>query len=284
MTLYYPDISGFQGPISLKGALAVAAKVTEGTTFVSPAWDAQKAEAARQGTFLVAYHFLLAGNAAAQAAHARQHAGTTPLMVDFEPEPPSFPSLADCTEFIDAYRKLAGVTHLVYLPHWYWSRSAGQGQGGLGSPSLAPLMQRGMLLVSSAYTAYTDDPSGAGWQPYGGMTPAVWQYTDALPFNGQTVDFNAYRGSAYAGKQDPASVAAALAEFRLQAMAGAPKPPPAPHGPYIQFADGTEDLAQIAAARNTSEQHLRTLAETAYPVELARRPLRKGLPYFTSNP
>src|SRR5258708_4368965 len=45
MTIFYPDISGFQGAISLKGALAVAAKVTEGTTFVSPAWDAQKAEA-----------------------------------------------------------------------------------------------------------------------------------------------------------------------------------------------------------------------------------------------
>jgi len=284
VTLYYPDISGFQGPISLKGALAVAAKVTEGTTFVSPAWDAQKTEAARQGTFLIAYHFLLAGNAAAQAAHARQHAGTTPLMVDFEPEPPSFPSLADCTEFIDAYRKLGGVTHLVYLPHWYWSRPAGQGQGGLGSPSLQPLIDRGMLLVSSDYTTYTDDAAGAGWQRYGGMTPAVWQYTDALQFNGQPVDFNAYRGSAYAGKQDPASVAAALAEFRLQAMTGGPKPPLPPHGPYLHFADGTKSLADIAAARNTSEQHLRALSETAYPVELARRPLRKGLPYFTSNP
>src|SRR5258708_12104760 len=103
MTIFSPDISGFQGAISLKGALAVAAKVTEGTTFVSPAWDAQKTEAARQGTFLIAYHFLLAGNAAAQAAHARQHAGTTPLMVDFEPEPPSFPSLPHSPAFIHPY-------------------------------------------------------------------------------------------------------------------------------------------------------------------------------------
>ncbi len=233
MTIYYPDISGFQGTISLKGALAVAAKVTEGTGFVSPAFGAQKTEAARQGAFLIAYHFLLAGNAAAQAAHAHAHAGTVPLMVDFQPEPGagSYPSLSDCTEFTDAYRKLGGVTHLVYLPHWYWSRSAGSGQGGLGSPLLAPLAQRGMLLVSSAYTPYTDDPSGTGWQPYGGMTPAVWQYTNALQFNGQPVDFNAYRGSAYAGKQDPASVAATLAEFRSLATTGhlpAPKPPPPP--------------------------------------------------------
>src|SRR5258708_7300991 len=284
MTIFYPDISGFQGPISLKGALAVAAKVTEGTSYVSPAWDAQKAEAARQGTFLVAYHFLLAGGPAARAAPAGQPAGTTPLMVDFEPEPPSFPSLADCTEFIDAYRKLGGVTHLVYLPHWYWSRPAGPGQGGLGSPSLQPLIDRGMLLVSSDYTTYTDDATGAGWQPYGGMTPAVWQDTDALQFNGQLGDFNAYRGAVYAGKQDPLSVTATLAEFRLQALTGAPKPPPPPHGPYLHLADGTEDLAQIAASRNTSEAHLRALSETAYPVELARRPLRKGTPYWTSYP
>ncbi len=116
------------------------------------------------------------------------------------------------------------------------------------------------------------------------MTPAVWQYPDALQFNGQLVDFNAYRGSVYAGKQDPLSVTATLAEFRLQALTGAPKPPPPPHGPYLHLADGTEDLAQIAASRNTSEAHLRALSETAYPVELARRPLRKGTPYWTSNP
>src|SRR5258708_1813679 len=230
MTIFYPDISGFQGTISLKGALAVAAKATEGTGFVSTAFYAQKAEAARQGAFLIAYHFLLAGNAAAQAAHAHAHAGLVPLMVDFEPEPQagSFPSLVDFGQFVDAYRALGGVTHLVYLPRWYWSRPAGQGQGGLGSPSLASLADRGMLLVSSAYTAYTDAPSGTRWQPYGRMTPTVWQYTDALQFSGQPVDFNAYRGSVYAGKQDPASVAATLAEFRSLAATGhlpAPKPP-----------------------------------------------------------
>src|SRR5258708_12980362 len=100
----------------MKGAPAVAGRATGGPTFVSPAWAAKKAEAARQGTFLIAYHFLLAGNAAAQAAHARQHAGTTPLMVAFDPEPPSFPSLAACTELTHASPKLAGVRARVYLP------------------------------------------------------------------------------------------------------------------------------------------------------------------------
>src|SRR5258708_39749934 len=153
MTIFYPDISGFQGPISLKGALAVAAKVTEGTGFTSPAWDAQKAEAARQGTFLVAYHFLLAGNAAAQAAHAHAHAGTVPLMADFEPEPQagSFPSLADCTRFIDAYRTAGGTCHLGDLPPWHWAPPARPAAGGLGTPPPAPLTPRGLVPGALAY-------------------------------------------------------------------------------------------------------------------------------------
>jgi hypothetical protein len=227
VTLFYSDISAFQHGLRLDGALAVAAKATEGTGWESPEYPAQKAEAARVGAFLVAYHFLHAGNVAAQAAWAHQHAGPTPLMVDFEPGLPGspLPSLADCCGFIDAYRALGGVVHLVYLPRWYWA-------SGLGSPPLAPLTGRSMILISSSYTRYTDAASGLGWQPYGGMFPAVWQFTDALIFNGQPVDFNAYRGSVYAGKQDPASVAATIAEFRSLAATGRlpapPKPPPPP--------------------------------------------------------
>jgi hypothetical protein len=227
VTLYYCDISSFQGGISLAGALVVCIKATEGTTYVSPQYGPQMAEAARRGTWAFAYHFLHHGSAPAQAAHAHATVGATPLMLDFEPidGTTSYPSLADAVSFIDAYRTLGGVCHLVYLPRWYWSRPVAQ--HGLGSPSLAPLASRGMVLVSSAYTTYTDEPSGAGWQPYGGMTPAVWQYTDALNFNGQPVDFNAYRGT-YPGRQDSASVLATVAEFRSLATTGKLPAPPAP--------------------------------------------------------
>lgn len=186
MTIFYPDVSGFQGAISLAGAVAACAKATEGMTFISPAYAEQKAEAGRQGAFFFAYHFLHQGNAAAQAQHCYDVAGHVPLMLDFEPTGTSRPQLTDATTFIDAFRKLGGTCNLVYLPHWYWQQ--------LGSPDLKSLRYRSARLVSSAYLgAYSDN--GSGWTPYGGSTPVIWQYTSTQAFHGQQVDFNAYRGT-----------------------------------------------------------------------------------------
>jgi hypothetical protein len=186
MTIYYPDISGWQGNIDLAGVVAACAKVTEGTSYASPSYAAQKAEAARSGAFFFGYHFLHHGDPVTQAGWAHQHAGATPLMVDFEPTGSSTPQLTDTVAFIKAYRAAGGTSNLVYLPHWYWQQ--------IGSPSLNPLLGLGMVLVSSAYPgAYSDN--GSGWTPYGGMTPAIWQYTATQAFHGQRVDFNAFRGT-----------------------------------------------------------------------------------------
>lgn len=212
MTIFFPDISSFQAGIDLSGALVTLAKATQGTGYTNPEYGSFKAEAAQSHAYFAAYHFLEAGNPAGQAAHAHAVAGSTPLMLDFEPST-TRPGIADAAGFIDAYRKAGGVCWLVYLPRWYWQQ--------LGSPSLAPLHNRGMLLVSSNYSAgYTNADSGAGWQPYGGMTPTVWQYSSTTPFDRMRIDFNAYRGSKYAGKQDAASVAATVAEFRSLAKTG----------------------------------------------------------------
>jgi hypothetical protein len=186
-TLFYPDISGYQGNIDLAGVPAACAKATEGSSYASPAYAAQKAEAARSGAFFFGYHFLRHGDAAAQARHCHSVVGKVPLMVDFEPTGSSAPRLADCTEFIRAYRAEGGVTHLDYLPHWYWLQ--------LGAPDLKPLRDLGMLLVSSAYPgSYTGDHA-SGWAPYGGMSPVIWQYTSTQALHGQRVDYNAYRGT-----------------------------------------------------------------------------------------
>jgi hypothetical protein len=206
VAVFYPDISGYQNGISLRGALAVACKVTEGTHYFNPDYNRARGNAARNGVFFFAYHFLSAGNAAAQAAWCYNHAGKTPLMLDFESSGSSHPRMADAIGFIDAYRRMGGIIHLVYLPHWYWAQ--------IGAPLLSPLRDRGMLLVSSQYTAYSDN--GPGWQPYGGMTPVVWQYANNIPFNGFRVDFNCYKGT--------------LAELKSLAATGhlPPKPVPRP--------------------------------------------------------
>lgn len=213
MTVFYPDISAYEAGISLVGAPAVCIKVTEGTSWLSPDYGPALARAREAGTFAFAYHFLHQGNAAAQAAWCHQHAGAVPLMLDCEPAAGSSPRVADAAEFTGAYRALGGVITLLYLPRWYW--------GQLGSPSLESDPRVASLhLVSSVYTTYTDDPSGQGWLPYGGMTPAVWQYTSSQRFNGQDADFNAYRGT--------------LAELKAVVTGSAlpPMPPPPPPFPY----------------------------------------------------
>src|SRR5258708_35210583 len=109
-------------------------------------------------------------------------------MLDVEVTGTSTPTLADATAFVDAYRRLGGIVYLVYLPRWYW-------QANLGSPSLGPLSTRGLLLVSSSYSSYTDAGSGIGWPPYGGLTPLGWRDTHATVVNGIAVGFNSFRGS-----------------------------------------------------------------------------------------
>lgn len=243
MTVYFPDLSSFQAGISLSGALAVAVKATQGNWYTNPFYTAMREAAARDGVFFTAYHFLEEGDPDAQADHALSVIGkTTPAMIDFEPVDPgavlrraeltplgaSYPALADCAAFIDRYRAGGGVTHSCYLPRWYWARSS----NGLRGAPLGALAERGMRLWSSDYTPYTDAGDGAGWQPYGGMTPTFWQYTSTLAFGGdQNVDFSAFRGSRYAGKQDAKSVAACLAELKSMMLTGEYPPVPVPPPP-----------------------------------------------------
>ena len=205
MTIFYPDISSHQTGIDLKGALAVGIKATEGTDYTNPDYARAKENARHHGAFQFAYHFLTEGNAAAQARHCHSVVGDTPVMVDVEITGQSHPSLRDATAFIDAFRRHGGTTHLVYFPHWYWQQR--------GSPSLRPLSNRHMRLVSSAYTKFSDESSGTGWVGYGGMTPTVWQYSDSVPFNGMNIDFNAYRGSHPGNQSDPA-VAETVKQFK----------------------------------------------------------------------
>ncbi len=251
MTIFYPDISSYQAGLSLNGALAVSCKATEGTSYFNSTYGLFKAAATALGIFFFGYHFLRAGNAAAQANYCFSKVGSTPVMLDFEPATGSSPSLADACAFIDQYRKLGGNIWLAYLPRWYWS-------GTLGAPSLKPLSDRGMLIVSSSYGhPYSDSDTAAGWQPYGGIAPTVWQYTDALKFNGYSIDFNAYRGT--------------LEEFRALVTTGklpAPPPPPPPLPPPPPVIS--------TAAKDNNQMIVSGPAASIFPI-----PLFVGVKYVT---
>lgn len=179
----FPDIAHFQEGLDLTGAVLIVAKASQGAHYRDPAYPGFRAQAARLGTPFVGYHWLDTTPPPAQAANAYAAVGPdTPLMIDDEQ---GAIVVAHTLEFAAAYRALGGRVRPEYVPRWLWERS--------GSPDLRPLADAGLLLVASHYG---DGPSSAaGWAPYGGVTPTILQYTDAQPFNGQRVDFNAYRGT-----------------------------------------------------------------------------------------
>jgi GH25 family lysozyme M1 (1,4-beta-N-acetylmuramidase) len=208
VTVYYIDISSYQAGINLAGWHAVCSKITQGTGYTNPYWTRFKGSAANVGAAFYGYHVLEAGNGAGQADHYFANAGRLPCMIDFEPST-TRPGMGDCVAFCDRLRSRGGVCNMVYLPRWYWQQ--------IGSPSLSPLINRHLHLVSSQYTGYSD--SGPGWNAYGGMTPDVWQYTSSMKTGGfSQVDCNAYKGSF-------AQLAAMFGG--QQAPAPAPSPPPA---------------------------------------------------------
>lgn len=188
MTLYYPDVSGYQAGVSFAGVPIAMVKATEGTDLTNSDFAPAKARAKSAGAYFCAYHFLREGNAVAQAQYAHSVVGSTPLMLDMEQEAlasgTSNPTVQDAADFVTEYRALGGVVYLLYLPKWYWQ--------DIGSPSLAALQQLGLMLVTSDYTTYSTN--GSGWNGYGGMTVLVWQYSESGSLNGVSpVDWNAFK-------------------------------------------------------------------------------------------
>lgn len=182
MTIFFPDISSYEAGLTIQpGTVAVVAKAAEGTYYQDAQYQNFKAQAAHVGAVFSAYHFLKAGNGAGQADYCHAMVGSTPVMLDVETEGTSKPTVADCAAFIARMRALGGRVWGAYFPQWFWQQVGG---------NLASL---GVAIVSSNYTAYSD--TGPGWTPYGGVTPVIWQYTDKQPYGGQTMDFNAYKGT-----------------------------------------------------------------------------------------
>jgi hypothetical protein len=183
LTIFFPDISSYEAGLTIQpGTVAVIAKATEGTYYRDAQYQNFKAQAARVGAVFSAYHFLKAGDGAAQADYCHAMVGNVPVMLDVETEGASKPSVADCLAFMARMRALGGRVWGVYFPRWYWEQVGG---------NLALL---GVTLVASGYPGHYSD-TDPDWKPYGGATPAIWQYTDKQPYGGQRVDFNAFRGT-----------------------------------------------------------------------------------------
>jgi hypothetical protein len=235
MTIFGPDLSSFQNGVNL-GALTdpfVLLKATEGTYYTDANYEHWLAQAKASGKIVVAYHFLSGEDPHAQAAHLLAHIGdkSLPVMLDWEPEGSYKPTLAQLYAVADAMTAAGLRVRLAYGPRWHWAN--------IGSPPLSGLTSRGIGLVSSSYPGGSGYPgdNGPGWQPYGGVTPLIWQYTDAAVEGGQRVgDMNAYRGT-----RDQ------LAAFLGTATPAHPTPTGGPDMPLSQ-----QDISAVAGATATA--------------------------------
>lgn len=167
MTWKLWDVSEYEN-VSLAGQQVVIARATIGLV-QDKRWVQYANDAKQHGVKLIGYHFLNSGTLGVsptqQAQFAHSVLGNTPCMLDVETNRGASASVAETVEWLTEYRRQGGVCNLVYFPHWYWQQ--------LGQPDLTVL---DCHLVSSNYTTYTDN--GPGWDPYGGLTPIQWQYTD----------------------------------------------------------------------------------------------------------
>lgn len=197
--------------IRASGIVAMCAKLTEGDPegydYTDPTGPTNVRNAKAAGFTLVGgYHCLSRGDSAGIARQVGWFraklatAGANWAMLDVEPfqelkDRGIAPRMSDVTAFVSRWRAVTGRPLAVYLPKWYWSQ--------LGSPSLA-----GLTIVSSDYGDNADGTyldlyrsrggdTGRGWGAYGGVTPAIWQYSSNANVPGASgrTDVNAYCGS-----------------------------------------------------------------------------------------
>jgi len=194
MAIFFPDLSHYEAGVSLAGVPALITKATQGRDYIDPTYAGYKAAA--NGLPFAGYHWVESGalsSIADQAAHALAVIGrSTPMMADIEvltssTGHQSWPTFDEALDWCRRVLAGGGQLTLAYIPKWFWS-------GHWGGTSLKPFADLGLALISSQYTTYSD--TGPGWAPYGGWTPTIWQYTNAGPLNGRTVDMNAFKGTA----------------------------------------------------------------------------------------
>lgn len=188
MTIFGPDISNNNGVVNIdrvvdEGYQFLFAKVTEGTSFQDKLWHGTRDWCARRRLLCVGYHYVKTdGSPAQQAWNFQDNGGGDKVMFDFEAGSGNINNYWAC---VYAFNAIGIQVVLSYIPKWYWSQ--------IGSPDISNISG---LLISSNYRTYTDEVTSTnGWAAYGGRTPDIWQYTDAQPIAGLSLDCNAFRGT-----------------------------------------------------------------------------------------
>jgi len=204
--LFYPDVSNnnwrsvgdalyFLSQLVPEGFSAVVHKVSEGSYYEDPFWPPVRDWCADNGLLCLGYHYVTTDDPGAQAATWNDNGGGPNAMFDWEANSGNLGNFWNVTNGFNA----GGVNiTLGYCPEWYWSEVGGGDLGELAANQIG--------LVSSAYPisganyassifASAGGDCGEGFTPYGGGTPAAWQFTDRAIIAGFSVDCNAFLGT-----------------------------------------------------------------------------------------
>lgn len=195
-------------------------KVSQGTTYANPFWPAARAAltALASPSFTPgAYHYLTAGNGAAQADWFARQAGPIPGFViwcDLERAAAGLqPSVADSRAFVARVRQ--------HYPGKRVGLYAGESFTGSASLTFADMLWTPHYVSGSGSPAslYQRVPA-SWWNAYGGLSPLLLQFSQSAPVPGVSglADISAYRGTA-------AELHDALLGIK---PAPKPKPDPAP--------------------------------------------------------
>ena len=195
VTLYGIDVASYQAGLNLAEVKAesfdfIIAKATQGSGYVDPSWASFRDGANANDLVLVGYHYVTLDAATAQAENLVSALGDTgiPVMLDFEA---GSGDLDNFWAVADAITAAGAHVALSYIPRWYWQE--------IGSPDLTgvPGLVASDYVDGTGYASalYPGDDSDS-WTGYGGVDPVILQFTDAAEVAGQTVDADAYVGTA----------------------------------------------------------------------------------------
>lgn len=198
--IWLADISNHQGDISIEqivaeGYSAVICKASEGTSFRDGWFDGWIPRIKAAGAIPGAYHFLRAGDGAAQARilHARvaDHGGPSGFLCALDNEADA--SWETTVAFAETWREISGGHPLLmYTGGWWWRPR------GWPGAELTPYLWHSHYVTGSGYGSALYGQVGEDfWTPgYGGWPQAtILQFSSSARVAGQVVDVNAFRGS-----------------------------------------------------------------------------------------
>lgn len=200
VTLFGIDVSNHQKNFDFaaakrEGFAFATHKVTESDDYRDPYWGRARDQMREHfpGTF-GGYHFYRrSADVNRQADALAAHLGdlSIPVQLDFE-DTAGGGTVEDMHAMIGAIEARGMRVFSNYVPKWFWE-SRMSSRPLIGSPPLWS-SHYGANPTGFASAIYPGD-TGAGWQSYGGVDVAIWQFGERGKVAGQLVDVNAFRGT-----------------------------------------------------------------------------------------